>query len=102
MLQSIVRPPETADDFALGARLGKMHNLPIGPAEVARVLDAAGVKYVIVGAHAANGYSGRPRLTIDVDAVVQFPKKAAKAVIAAFPDLQIRDTPVVTRFLREG
>src|SRR5439155_3679559 len=55
--------------------------------------------YVLVGAHAANGYTGRPRATIEVDVVVHFPKKAAKAIAAAFPHLQVRDTPVVTRFM---
>ena len=37
--------------------------------------------------------------TVDVDIVVQYPKKAAKVVAAAFPHLQMRDTPVVTRFM---
>ncbi len=76
-----------------------MHGKDISPADVARVLRKAGVKYVLVGAHAANGYTGRPRTTIDVDVVVQFPKKAAKAIAAAFPRLQMRDTPVVIRFM---
>jgi hypothetical protein len=99
MLQTILRPPRTAEDIAQGARLAKMQGREIGPADVARVLREANVKYVIVGAHAANGYNGRPRATVDVDAVVQFPKKAAKAIAAAFPKLQMRDTPVVTRFM---
>lgn len=76
-----------------------MQKRDIGPADVAGVLNKAKLKYVLVGAHAANGYSGRPRATIDVDVVVQFPKKAAKAVAAAFPQLQMRDTPVVIRFM---
>ncbi len=98
MLQTIIRTPRTEEDIALGAQLAKMQNRPIGPADVARVLKAAGVKYVIVGAHAANGYTGRPRATVDVDVIVQFPKKAADAIAAAYPDLTIQDTPVVTRF----
>ena len=76
-----------------------MQGKAIGPVAVGRVLREAGVNYVLVGAHAANGYTGRPRATIDVDVVVQFPKKAARAVAAAFPQLTPRDTPVVTRFL---
>jgi hypothetical protein len=98
MLPTILRKPRTADDIALGAQLAKMQGRPIGPAEVARVLKDAGVKYVIVGAHAANGYTGRPRATVDVDVIVQNPKKAAKAIAAAFPHLQMQDTLVVTRF----
>ena len=98
MLQSILRKPRTAHDIALGVRLAKMHDRPIGPADVARVLKEAGIPYVIVGAHAANGYTGRPRATVDVDVIVRHPKKAARAVAAAFPSLQVQDTPVVTRF----
>ena len=75
-----------------------MHGKEISVADVARVLRTAGVPYVIVGAHAANGYTGRPRTTIDIDAVVRFPKKAALAVAAAYPNLVMRDTPVVIRF----
>ena len=98
MLQTEIRTPQTANDIALGAQLAKMQNRPIGPADVARVLRDAGVKYVIVGAHAANGYTGRPRATVDVDVIVQHPKKAADAIAAAFPHLTMEDTPVVTRF----
>jgi len=99
MLQTIVRTPRTAEDIALGARLAKMQNRPIGPESIARILKDAKVKYVIVGAHAANGYTGRPRATVDVDVIAQFPKKAVRAIAAAYPKLQIRDTPVVTRFM---
>jgi predicted nucleotidyltransferase len=99
MLQTVVRAPKTAEDIATGVRLARMHGKDIQLADVARVLRTAGLRYVVVGAHAANGYTGRPRMTIDVDVVVQFPKKAAKAVAAAFPDLVMRDTPVVIRFM---
>jgi hypothetical protein len=99
MLQTILRAPRTAEDIAQGARLAKMQGREIGPSDVAKVLTEAGLKYVIVGAHAANGYNGRPRATVDVDVVVQFPKKAARAIAGAFPKLQMRDTPVVIRFM---
>src|SRR5687768_5160766 len=98
MLPTIIRKPDTNEDVALGARLAKMQGRPIGPEDVARVLREAGVEYVLVGAHAANGYTGRPRATLDVDVVVKHPKKAADAIAAAFPHLQAQDTPVVTRF----
>jgi hypothetical protein len=99
MLQTVVRAPKTAEDIATGVRLARMHGKDIQLADVARVLRMAGVRYVVVGAHAANGYTGRPRTTIDVDVVVQFPKKAAKAIAAAYPDLVMRDTAVVIRFM---
>jgi hypothetical protein len=98
MLQTIRRPPRTAQDIALGARLAKMQNREIGPGDVARVLDDAKAKYVLVGAHAANGYIGRPRHTLDVDVVVEHPKKAATAISRAFSHLTMRDTPLVIRF----
>jgi hypothetical protein len=101
MLPTIVRPPRAAADIALGIKLAKMQDRPIGPDDVARVLVHAGVKYVIVGAHAINGYSGRPRATVDVDVIAQHPKKAARAIGAAFPHLKMQDTPVVIRFKDE-
>lgn len=99
MLQTIVRPPKSSEDITTGVRLARMHGKDINLADVARVLRTAGVRYVVVGAHAANGYSGRPRTTIDVDVIVQFPKKAAKAIAAAFPKLVMCDTAVVIRFM---
>lgn len=99
MLQTVIRAPRAAEDIATGVRLAHMHGKHISPAAVVRALRTAKVGYVLVGAHAANGYTGRPRTTIDVDVVVQFPKKAARVIAAEFPQLQIHDTPVVTRFM---
>ena len=99
MLQTVIRPPRAAEDIATGVRLARMHGKEISPAAVARTLRLAKVRYVLVGAHAANGYTGRPRTTVDVDVVVQFPKKAAKAIAREFPRLQMHDTPVVIRFM---
>jgi hypothetical protein len=99
MEPTVIRAPKTAEDVALGVRLARMHGKEISPADVARVLRTAGVRYVIVGAHAANGYTGRPRTTVDVDAIVEFPKKASQAIAAAFPALEMRDLPVVVRFM---
>lgn len=98
MLPNVIRRPNFAEDIALGGRLARMQGREIGPEDVARVLRKAGVAYVLVGAHAANGYTGRPRATVDVDVVVQFPKKAGQAIAAAFPHLTATDTTVVTRF----
>jgi hypothetical protein len=101
MVPTAVRTPRTAHDFALGVELASMQAKAISPVEVARVLRQAGVNHVIVGAHAANGYTGKPRATVDVDVIVQHPKKAAAAVAAAFPSLHMHDLPVVTRFMRD-
>ncbi len=99
MLPTVVRRPRPAADIATGVRLARMHGKNISPAAVARTLRLAKVRYVLVGAHAANGYTGRPRTTVDVDVVVQFPAKAAKAVRAAFPRLKMLTMPYVIRFM---
>ncbi|MBI2920770.1 MAG: hypothetical protein HYY18_06755 [Planctomycetes bacterium] len=72
----------------------------IQPEEVARILRAAEVRFVLAGAHAMNAWTGRIRATMDVDIVVEarHHKKAVRAVRAAFPHLRERDTEVVTRF----
>jgi hypothetical protein len=98
MLQSVLRPPSPAADIALGVRLSNMSDGFISPADVAQLFNKAKLRYVLVGGHAVNGYSGRPRSTVDVDVVVQFPKKAATAIAAAYPKLICEDHPVVTRF----
>src|SRR5215218_5554893 len=95
MLQTIVRRPQLAEDIELGSKLAVMQDRPITPEHVARVLNQAKLKYVLVGAHATNGYTGRPRATVDVDLIAQFPKKVAKAISSAFPLLTMEDTPVV-------
>lgn len=77
-----------------------MQKRDIGPMDVASVLNEAKLKYVLVGAHAANGYLARPRNTVDVDVVVQSPRKAAKVLARAFGSLKVVDTPVVIRFTR--
>ena len=100
MQAAVLRKPKLEKDIAEGARLAKMYGRDITPFEVVNVLDNAGVLYVLVGAHAANGYTGQPRATVDVDVLVRFPKKATAALVKAFPELTARDTPVVTRLIR--
>src|SRR5438067_5402959 len=95
------RAPVLAEDVGLSERLSRMQGQEIGPSDVARVLNAARVKWVLVGAHAISGYTGKPRATIDVDVVCDAPKKATQALAKAFPELEIQDHPVVVRFLRD-
>lgn len=70
------------------------------PVEVVQVLDKSKIVYLLVGAHAANGYTGEPRATVDVVVLVRFPNKATAALVKAFPQLRPSDNPVVTRLLR--
>ena len=76
--------------------------MALSPADVARVLSRAKVRYVLVGAHAINLYTGRPRATQDVDVITAAPEKARRAVQQAYPDLAVEEYPVVIRFTDAG
>lgn len=93
-------PPAAA--IARGVALSRMYGMPLSPADVARVLDRARVTYVLVGAHAINVYTGRPRATQDVDLLTSAPAKARRALEQAFPHLAVEDHAVVIRFLENG
>jgi xanthine/CO dehydrogenase XdhC/CoxF family maturation factor len=69
------------------------------PKEVIAVLNQAGIKFVLVGAHGLAGWMEAPRATQDVDVVVgpRHHKKAVRTLLAAFPHLEEFDLPVVTR-----
>lgn len=73
----------------------------VDPKELIRVLNQAGVKFVLMGAHVTNAWARvEPRATRDVDVLVQksHHKKAVAAIQKAFPTLQVEEHPVVTRF----
>jgi hypothetical protein len=71
----------------------------IPPREVIAVLQDAGVDFVLVGAYGLTGWIKKPRATKDVDVVVtaRHQKKALKALLAAFPNLEADDKGVVVR-----
>jgi hypothetical protein len=71
----------------------------ITPLEVIRVLNAIGVKFMLVGAHGIGGWMDKPRATQDVDIVVatRHHKKAINALLDAFKHLQAEEHDVVTR-----
>jgi len=71
----------------------------IPPMEVIRVLNGAGVRFMLVGLHGIGGWIQKPRATEDVDVLVavRSHKKAIAALLAAFPFLQADDHEVVTR-----
>ena len=71
----------------------------IAPVDVIRVLNAAAVKYVLVGAHSIGGWTHEPRATKDVDVIAskRDVKKAVTALTAAFPHLECDDQSVVVR-----
>lgn len=87
-----------AESLARGVALCTLYGMALSPLDVARVLGRARVRYVLVGAHAINLYTGKPRATQDVDVVTDAPAKARRAVQLAYPHLAVEDHPVVVRF----
>jgi hypothetical protein len=71
----------------------------ITPLQVISVLNAAGVRFLLLGAHGLAGWMQMPRATQDVDVLVakRGHKKAVKALLEAFPHLQADDHEPVTR-----
>jgi predicted nucleotidyltransferase len=82
---------------AILSRYQMPHVIPLE--DVIRVLNAAKVRFVLVGAHGLAGWRNKPRATEDVDVVVaqNHLKKAVKALESAFPNLEPVDLPVVIR-----
>jgi hypothetical protein len=72
----------------------------IDPKELIRVLNRAGVKFVLMGAHVTNAWSRVSRATRDIDVLVQksHHRRAVQAIHKAYPSLQPEEHPVVTRF----
>ena len=74
----------------------------ITPQQVIDVLVAAGVKkWVLMGLHGYVGYLAEPRATQDVDVLVGIRERgrAMKAILAAWPRLQVHERPEVLRFI---
>lgn len=62
----------------------------IAPLEVIRVLNAANVRFMLVGTHALGGWTCRPRTTTDVDILIgaRLLTKAVRVLLTAFPQLR--------------
>lgn len=71
----------------------------IPPLEVVRILNNASVRFMLVGAHGLAGWLEEVRLTQDVDVLAAYrqEKKAVRALLAEFPDLEAEDQEVVIR-----
>lgn len=89
-----------ANSLATSSALSELYvpNL-ITPLEVIRILNAAKVRFMLLGAHGLGGWMGKPRATEDVDVLVgtRGQKKAVRVLLTAFPHLQMEDHDVVTR-----
>jgi hypothetical protein len=71
----------------------------IGPLDVIEVLNAAKIRFVLVGAYGLAGWRREGRATDDVDVVIALKqvKKATQCLCAAFPQLEAVGLPVVVR-----
>ncbi len=73
----------------------------ISPEDVISVLSEAGVRFVLMGNYGITGWRLERRASEDVDVLVRTRdhRKAVDVIRKAFPDLQMKDSPVVTRFI---
>ena len=73
----------------------------VAPADIILVLNEAGVRFILMGNYGIGGWRAEPRATQDVDFLVRTRdhRKAVRTIQDAFPQLQVVDYPVVTRFL---
>jgi hypothetical protein len=76
----------------------------IPPLDVIRVLNAAKISFVLVGAYGLAGWRKEARATEDVDVVVaaRQVKRAVRVLCEAFPELESLDLDVVVRLRRRG
>jgi hypothetical protein len=76
------------------------------PPEVVKVLQTAKIPFVLAGAHGVFGWMGvnqaRPTKDVDVIVAARHHRKAVKALLDAFPDLEPIELEVVTRLKKRG
>jgi hypothetical protein len=72
----------------------------IKPEDVIRLMNKAGVRFVLMGAHGISGWMEQPRSTQDVDILVQAShyRRAVNVIRKAYPRLTEEELPAVTRF----
>jgi hypothetical protein len=78
-----------------------MESPPIALA-IKKLADAHQVKLVLVGAHAANRYTGKPRHTADVDFIADKPKRLLELIRRSMPEIQIKEFHAVNRLYKDG
>src|SRR5437870_3606119 len=83
----------------------KMAASPVHLDQVLRALAQKKIPFVLTGAHAVGGWTGRPRATHDVDILVKGRRnhaRAVKAIKALYPQLELRDFAGVAAFFVPG
>jgi hypothetical protein len=85
--------------------MNKKEAARIDVATIIRTLTEKKVPFVLTGAHAIGGWTGRPRATHDVDLLVKGGRNHARAVKALrelYPHLEVRDFHGVIAFFVPG
>jgi predicted nucleotidyltransferase len=76
------------------------------PVNVVKVLQRAKIPFVLAGAHGIFGWMGvneaRPTKDVDVIVAARYHRKAVRALVSAFPDLDPQELEVVTRLKKRG
>jgi hypothetical protein len=89
-----------AGALATGAQISEYYvkNF-IPPLDIVRILNAAKVRFMLVGAHGLAGWRAEPRATQDVDILVghRQHQKAVRVLLKEYPHLQPDDQEVVIR-----
>lgn len=78
---------------------------PVDLNQILRTLAKKKIPFVLTGAHAIGGWTGRPRATHDVDILVKGGRnhtRAVNAIKALYPQLETRDFAGVTAFFILG
>jgi hypothetical protein len=78
---------------------------PVDLHEILRTLTKKRIPFVLTGAQAIGGWTGRPRATYDVDILVKGGRnhaRAVKEIKALYPSLEVRDFAGVTAFFIPG
>src|SRR5262249_6388624 len=78
---------------------------PVDLNEILRTLTQKRIPFVLTGAHAIGGWTGRPRAAHDIDILVKGGRnhaRAIKAIRALYPQLEVRDFFGVTTFFIPG
>ena len=83
----------------------RMASSPVDVNEILRILTKKKIPFVLTGAHAIGGWTGRPRDTHDVDILVKGGRnhsRAVKAIRELYPQLEVKNLSGLTAFFVPG
>jgi hypothetical protein len=86
-------------------RWGRRTAIPVDLRRLIQALSAQKIRFVLTGAQAIGGWTGRPRATKDVDILVKPGRnltRAVKAVRELYPQLEVREFAGVWAFFVPG